>query len=171
MLINTRYELTKLINSKKYKVGVEVGVCEGYYSYYLLKHSNLKKLYSVDPWYPSRANGDNNFKNATSLLAEFPNRSVIYRETSMEAVKHFEPNSVDFVYIDGNHRKKFVLNDLRAWWNVVTPGGLIAGHDYVKAKMCGVIAAVDQFSRNRNLEVHYTNEHLKTWYFYKPNSD
>jgi hypothetical protein len=43
--------------------------------------------------------------------------------------------SLDFVYIDGNHRFEQVVADLAAWAPKVRPGGIVAGHDYLKAKL------------------------------------
>ena len=168
MLISTRYELTKLINEKGYKTGVEVGVREGFFSYYLLKHSKLKHLYSIDPF--GGRHGDQDYKNASSMLAHFGKKSDIIRKTSMEVAEQFarEGKKFDYVYIDANHRYRFVKDDIAAWWNLIEPGGMLSGHDYVVAKNCGVIAAVDEFVARENLKLELTTEHLASWYVYKP---
>jgi SAM-dependent methyltransferase len=49
---------------------------------------------------------------------------------SVKAAEQFEDESLDFVFIDGDHRSDHVFNDLCAWWPKVKPGGLLAGHDY-----------------------------------------
>lgn len=174
MLINTRYDLVKEINANGYKTGVEVGVCEGYFSYYLLKHSKLKLLYSIDPWVDSH--GEQNYQNAKSMLDPFISRSVISRLPSMAAVRspvfHNSTNgsfpNPDFVYIDANHRYKYVRDDIAAWWNVLSPGGMLSGHDYIKTRGCGVIQAVDDFVARERLELRVTNEYLASWYVQKP---
>lgn len=48
----------------------------------------------------------------------------------MEAVKDFDDESVDFVYIDGNHEFKYVAEDICEWSKKVKKGGVISGHDY-----------------------------------------
>lgn len=171
MIIDTRYELVKEINANGYKTGVEVGVREGYFSYYLLKHSKLKALYSIDPW--ADRHGEQNYQNAKSMLDMFGSRSVLSRVGSMEAVQSpvftdvaYPP--LDFVYIDANHRYKYVREDIDAWWDVLSPGGMLSGHDYVDAKGCGVIKAVDDFVAREGLELRVTNEHLASWYVQKP---
>ena len=52
--------------------------------------------------------------------------------TSMDAVRTFDDNSLDFVYIDGNHDFLNVTQDINAWFKKVRPGGILAGHDYVR---------------------------------------
>jgi len=49
----------------------------------------------------------------------------------MDAVKDFKNESIDFVYIDGNHGFKFVTEDICEWSKKVRKGGVIAGHDYI----------------------------------------
>jgi hypothetical protein len=56
-----------------------------------------------------------------------------------------------FVFIDGNHEAKYVMQDL-AWLRMLEPGGIAALHDY-KPKFRGVIWAVERFlSRYSNYE-------------------
>ena len=48
----------------------------------------------------------------------------------------------DFVFIDAAHDKDSVLADITAWFPLVRPGGVIAGHDWQEA---GVNDAVTEF--------------------------
>ena len=48
----------------------------------------------------------------------------------MEAVKDFKDNSIDFVYIDGNHTYDYVTQDITEWSKKVRKGGIVSGHDY-----------------------------------------
>jgi hypothetical protein len=48
----------------------------------------------------------------------------------MEAVKDFEDESLDFVYIDGHHGFKWVTEDIFEWSKKVRKGGIVSGHDY-----------------------------------------
>lgn len=50
--------------------------------------------------------------------------------TSMEAVKKFENESIDFVFIDGSHEYKDIKDDITYWLPKVKRGGILAGHDY-----------------------------------------
>jgi hypothetical protein len=60
--------------------------------------------------------------------------------------------SLDFAFIDGNHRYEHVRADLHAWWPKIRAGGLLSGHDYGVCRdatgQWGVRCAVDEFSAN-----------------------
>ena len=38
-------------------------------------------------------------------------------------------NSIDFMFIDGDHRYSQVKKDLDNWWPKIKPGGIFCGHD------------------------------------------
>lgn len=50
--------------------------------------------------------------------------------TSERAALLFPDESLDFVFIDADHRYAEVRADVARWWPKVKPGGTIAGHDY-----------------------------------------
>ena len=132
--------LVKLWMKFGYKVGVEIGVDRGKFSKYILK--TLKpgaKLYCVDPWevydeYYERK-GDRG-KDALSWRYEetkirlAPYNAEIIRKQSMDAVKDFMDNSLDFVFIDGNHTFEYCIKDIMEWSKKVKVGGMVCGHDY-----------------------------------------
>jgi hypothetical protein len=47
--------------------------------------------------------------------------------TSVRAAHLFQPESVDFCFIDADHSYVSVLADLRGWWPKIKPGGSLAG--------------------------------------------
>lgn len=49
---------------------------------------------------------------------------------SVVVAKQYEDDSLDFVFIDGDHRYECVLEDINAWLPKIKSGGVIAGHDY-----------------------------------------
>lgn len=55
---------------------------------------------------------------------------VILGTTSARAAELFAPESLDFVFIDGDHKYASVMEDLDCWWPAVKLGGVLAGHDY-----------------------------------------
>ena len=59
----------------------------------------------------------------------------------MDALADFEDESLDFVYIDGDHNFRFIAEDIYEWPKKVKKGGVIAGHDYTTLDGPGLYAA------------------------------
>lgn len=125
-----------LLNELEFKTGAEIGVNKGWYSRYLCSIPGLK-LYCIDPWlsYPDYVENhhDQNGMDGAYLIAKRRMKGYnceLIRKTSLEAVKDVADNSLDFVFIDGNHSFEFVVDDISAWSKKVRPGGIVAGHDY-----------------------------------------
>lgn len=165
MELQTRYDFPRVLKGKNFKVGVELGVKEGYFSLYLLKHTTLNVLFSVDSWRDGWSNGK---KEAYKSLSYFGGRSKILNMRTSEAAKYFRENNIkaDFIYIDANHKYSAVKQDIEEWWPFVRPGGILAGHDYVEGE--GVIPAVDEFIKNAKLSLNLTGDHMKSWWVVKP---
>jgi predicted O-methyltransferase YrrM len=47
------------------------------------------------------------------------------------AAGQFEDKSLDFVFIDADHRYEYTKRDILAWLPKIKNGGIIAGHDYI----------------------------------------
>lgn len=128
--------LTRLFAELGFRVGAEIGVEQGRFSAEICRDNPGVKLFCVDPWLAytrykdevSQAKLDGFYQDAQTRLAPYNVRFI--RATSMEAVKQFEPGTLDFVYIDGNHEYRYVVDDIDEWSRVVRPGGIVAGHDY-----------------------------------------
>lgn len=54
----------------------------------------------------------------------------LVRLESTRAARAFEDESVDLVFIDGEHDEANVRADIQAWLPKVKPGGILSGHDY-----------------------------------------
>ena len=65
----------------------------------------------------------------------------------------------DFVHIDIGHDAQELLETIRAYWDVVRPGGALFGHDYHPDHL-GVIQAVHQFGVEHNVTIELDNN---TW--------
>jgi hypothetical protein len=122
---------------------VEVGTWEGGFSEGILNVPATTKLYCVDPYkhfendeYPDGMNSlsqtqfDSLFERTQKkLTTRFGNRVEFIRKSSSDAVSNFPDESLDFVYIDGNHDYKYVLQDLTIWYPKIKPGGYLCGDD------------------------------------------
>ena len=165
-------------------IGVEVGVQRGDFSKHILKYWNGKKLYMVDTWrhlqgYFDMANGDHNVQldnMAKSFMAvyEYDVRAAMIRDYSLEAAKLFPDESLDWVFIDGDHSYEAVVADLQIWSPKIRPNGILCGHDYVTCRYekdavfaigfppeeansvaeFGVQKAVDEWSKLNSLTLH-----------------
>jgi len=131
-----RRQLPKFFKQLGFKRGVEIGVQRGSYLRRLAREGF--EMYGVDPWESYRDYYvDEDFKNRQSDIYQsainhtknYPHCKLL-RKTSMEAVKDFPEESLDFVYIDGHHGFKYVTEDIFEWSKRIRKGGIIAGHDY-----------------------------------------
>jgi hypothetical protein len=128
-----------------FKIGVEIGVNNGENMFSLLDKGNKKlKMYGVDPYkvqpdntlYEQRINEEYNDESLSMLKKQvlkealkFPNLELII-DRSDNASKQFDKESIDFVFIDGDHSYESVKTDINCWTPIVQEDGLIMGHDY-----------------------------------------
>ena len=159
----SREDLPKLFKQLGFKVGVEIGVFRGMFTEILAK-SGLR-IYGVDPWRVYKNYGnlkdqkryEKLYEEAMRRVAPYPNVTII-RKTSMEAVDDFKDGSIDFVYIDGNHRFRYIAEDIYEWAFKVKDGGIICGHDYAPFKRrylncgCQVKEIIDAFVESYDIE-------------------
>lgn len=154
-----RDDLLTWIHSLDFKVGVEVGVASGDYSKILLEANPQMKLYGVDPWvkYPGyndyrlKATFEKMYNRTITQTRNYDNYKII-RKFSVEAAKDFEDESVDFVYLDGNHSGKSVLEDLETWFPKMRAGGIMAGHDF-SGRFPDLRRAVRSFCKENNKQL------------------
>lgn len=154
-----RKEMIDMLRERGAKVGVEVGTDHGQYAEQLLKGVPNLHLVCIDPWIPYTEGKEiHNEENINQIYKEAKNRlskynCMIYKQTSMQALKNFKDNEVDFVFIDGNHSYSYVLEDITEWYKKVKPGGIIYGHDYKEDKVndYGVIEAVNKFVEDNHI--------------------
>ena len=134
---------------------VEVGTFSGENAVIMAKYFN--RVVTIDPW----LNGydkDDHASNADMAEVEkkylertepFINISHI-KLPSIEASRQFDDESVDLVYLDGDHQTDAVVADIDAWKPKVRKGGILAGHDInmekvhnaLKQRLMGITAKV-----------------------------
>jgi predicted O-methyltransferase YrrM len=89
-------------------------------------------LFAVDPYPAGRLGFSIQQVIARREVSRVPNGRVIWiRKTGAEAVKGFiqADETVDFVFIDGDHSYESLRGDWEGWSSVVRPGGIVALHD------------------------------------------
>lgn len=126
-----RSGLPEFYKSLGFKTGAEIGVYKGKFCEKFCLQGI--KMYAIDDWASTEGEDPQRqeylYNYSKKVLARAGNSTVI-RKSSMEAVKDFEPNSLDFVYIDADHHFGGIAHDLEQWYKRVKPGGIVSGHDY-----------------------------------------
>lgn len=177
VLDENRLDLAKLFKG----YGVEIGVATGYYSSEIIALGRVEKLYGVDPYVPHQGYRDytrettfDKLRNESHQRLEgHPNYEFI--ETySTEASHRFKDNSLDFVYIDGDHSYEAVMDDIKTWFPKLKSGGVMAGDDYAESprdrRFYDVIRAVDEYVETNSIPMLYLYSKQPTptnWLFYK----
>jgi len=134
----TRDELPELFKQLGFKTGAEIGVYKGQFTKLFAKAG--LNIFAVDAWAPykdfdrveeNRIERQEELYQKTKKKFEPYKNITIVRKKSMDALDDFEDESLDFVYIDANHRLKFAVEDIYEWAKKVRKGGIVAGHDYI----------------------------------------
>lgn len=139
--INISHEgLAKLFSLLKFNKGAEIGVERGIYSEVLCKANPKLNLYCIDPWKAYRGYREHTVqKILDEIYQEAVTRLKLYKchiihDFSENAFKQFDNESLDFVYVDGNHDATHVKQDIEFWSSKVKKGGIIAGSSFVRYK-------------------------------------
>lgn len=156
--------LTKLFCELGYREGAEIGTLGGHYARDLKRQNPDLILYCVDPWkiydgiqYFTQEKLTQAYNLAVHKMKDFKDVHFI-KKTSMDAVKDFNDNSLDFVHIDAHHEFPYVAEDIFYWSKKVKAGGIVSGHDYHKEGqgqpetwICGVREAVEEYTEEHNI--------------------
>jgi len=161
--MKSKFDLIKHFGDLGFTTGAEIGVAEGYFSEAMFKAIPNLKLYCIDVWQPYRGNqwsgstarNEHHFEIAKNRLSNY--NAEIIREMSMDAVKRFKDNSLDFVYIDANHSFDYVIEDLIEWSKKVRIGGIISGDDYYNFRKAGVVPAVNAYTYAHKIDFELTD--------------
>ena len=86
------------------------------------------------------------------LLKKFKNNVNLIKGNSNIILKKIDMSKIDFVFLDGGHNYKTVLNDLKCCNEVVKNNGIILCDDYDLSFAPGVKKAVDEFVLENNFE-------------------
>lgn len=136
-----RNQLADLFKELDFRVGVELGVANGFYSETLMKANPKLTLYGIDPYRPLKSYRDYTHRetfekmkrDAHDKLDKYPTYHFI-ENLSQGALKDFADESIDFVYIDANHDFYNATVDIHTWSKKVRKGGIVSGHDYFKPR-------------------------------------
>ena len=153
-----RKHLSLLFAELEFKRGAEIGVAEGYHSREICESVPGVELLCVDLWAPYKRGTallknqnmqDEAYEEAVINLAPYNARLI--RDASDIAAHSVDDESLDFVYIDGDHSYEGAKSDIEVYWPKVKEGGLLAGHDYENKN---VTRAVHEFKQANNCVLH-----------------
>lgn len=132
--------------------GIEIGVWEGGNAKRMMDKLPNLKLIGIDPFeayqdwcgYLDERIISDREKIAIRDMQPYVDaeRFSFLREYSDKALEFIEDESMDFVYIDGDHSYKWALHDITNYWGKVKHGGVLCGHD---RSLEGVKKALDEF--------------------------
>lgn len=141
-------------NSHFVEIGSWKGKSASYMCVEIINSGKKIKFDCVDPWTgtsDAEHGFDEDYKNKTLFETFTKNMESVkeyynpIRMTSVEASKLYEDNSLDFVFIDGNHDYENVRNDVLAWLPKIKPGKILTGHDWSVGEVKpGVLSVLDE---------------------------
>lgn len=176
-LTGGRVNLALRCNALGLKTAVEVGTDRGIFARAFLDHWRGEMLYCIDPYEPyEHMPWDREADMMAALLMVYPHMSRVrmMRTTSRQAAGYFQkgeplPSQVGFVYLDGDHSRLSVAEDISLWWPLIQPGGILAGDDF-GVQHTGVKEAVLSFLDLTGLPTYTISDYNRelSWYVQKP---
>lgn len=144
----------------------EVGTWKGDNAAAILRLTRPSLLYLIDPWrhqegpefdkawYGGHSGGQIEMDRIHDAVVHRFRRQiarakvVIKRQSSGDAAASLSSESLDWAYLDGDHRYEGIKEDLEQFSRLVRPGGYLVGDDYGIRGWWdhGVTRAVDEFA-------------------------
>lgn len=130
------------LDATQTRVMAEIGVWKGDFAAEVLAAAETLELYyMIDPWAnlpdwnkPFNVSPEvfNEIYHEMDLKTAFArNKRRILRGRTIEVVDEIPDESLDFVYIDGDHTLRGITIDLIKIWPKIKAGGFIAGDDFI----------------------------------------
>jgi hypothetical protein len=89
---------------------------------------------------------------------------VKMKSKACDVVDEFKDGSVDMLYIDSIHTFEYLLTHVNNWWEKISHGGVLAGHDY-RSMFPEVCRAVDLISKLTGKRPNFYTD--SSWSFIK----
>lgn len=153
--------------------GIEIGTCRAESTaYFLEKCPNIDLLTTIDPYKGYQDwNGEITQETverfmevAKKNLKQYGKRVKMLREESVNAAGTFKDESVDFIFVDGDHSYDATLADCEAYYQKLKKGGIFCGHDYQTIE--SVKRSVDDFRNKHKITapINLTTNSAFFWY-------
>ena len=153
--------------------GIESGTCRAESTaYFLEKCLNIDLLTTIDPYKGYQDwNGeitqetvDRFMEVAKKNLKQYGKRVKMLREDSVAVAGTFKDESVDFIFVDGDHSYDATLADCEAYYSKLKKGGIFCGHDYQTIE--SVKRSIDDFRTKYKITapINLTTNSAFFWY-------
>ena len=132
-----RHNMYELLAELGFKVGCEVGLFRGRNARAMFRAIPGLRLYGIEPYadqpYSTRHKTVPRYERNRRMMTDRLKDSniTVIEKFSETAVQDIPYDSLDFVYIDGDHSYDYVMTDIILWSRRVRPGGIVSGHDYI----------------------------------------
>lgn len=134
-MFNLTTELGSALEDIENTVMVEIGSYKGESTLMFASSFAFDTIYSIDPLVGMSDNIQEEFNQNTKLfkgngtgIGDIKVEHI--KEYSFDAVERFKDESLDFVYIDGDHSFDNVARDILLYLPKIKKTGFIGGHDY-----------------------------------------
>ena len=124
---------------------IEIGARYGESSKVIIKNLKVDKYIIIDPYTSyddyntdgfnaiiKHDDDDNIFNKIKRELERLHNNMIFHKtfSTDIKTIKAIDDNSIDLIFIDGNHTYKYVLDDLENYYPKLKKSGIICGDDF-----------------------------------------
>jgi len=131
---------SQFVNQMQIRSILEIGVWKGEFAAHILaKCEAINTYYMLDPWRKLDAwnkpfnvandKFDSVFNDAMVATQFAASKRKVLRGTTIEMIDSISDESVDYVYIDGDHTLRGIALDLISAYPKVKPGGYLTGDD------------------------------------------
>lgn len=141
----SRFELwEQMIQNLKAETVAEIGVWKGAFAKHMLERcQTIRRYYMIDPWANlpdwnkprnvSQTAFDDVYAEAMQKTEFAAEKRIVLRGVSKEVIARIPDESLDSVYVDGDHTLRGITIDLIKVLPKIREGGLLGGDDF-KAK-------------------------------------
>lgn len=169
------YDLPFALSLEENLVGLEIGTSWGHSTNFFMEMLPGLVMHAVDPYekYEQMDDTEQAYESFQKIMELHPNKIILHRKRSDDAVDDFEDEMFDFIFIDGFHSYDQVKKDIINYYPKLKEGGHIFGHDYKgwgtnsqncrNAGLKGVDAAVDEMAAKYIKEVRSCNSDCWFW--------
>jgi Methyltransferase domain len=146
----------------KNSTGVELGVFKGEFTEQILRTVKPKMLYLIDLWEYNKDIHSANFDEKPDMIKNYEHvkrrygrlRNVMIKKGySDQELQQLADDSLDWIYVDADHRYEGVKKDLEMAIKKVKKNGIIAGDDYIEKQGWGVVKAVNELLETKQVEI------------------